>query len=109
MDKEETLKRIERIIRELIDGENKEIVGNIVVDILDIDDLALVKGNRIYFSKKVEKLSDEALKYIVAHELAHLVVKRHTEKFWEIVRNLYPDYINGKREVEEFVTKIKSR
>jgi len=107
MDKEKVLKRIKRIIRELVDGENKEIVGNIVVDILDIDDLALIKGNRIYFSKQVEKLSDEALKYIVAHELAHLVVKRHTEKFWEIVRNLYPNYVEGKREVEEFMTKIK--
>jgi len=109
MDKEETLKRIERIIKELVDGENKEIVGSIVVDILDIEDLALLKGNRIYFSKKVEKLSDEALKYIVAHELAHLIVKRHTKKFWEIVRNLYPDYMKGKREVEKFITKIKSR
>ena len=109
MDKEETLKRIERIIKELVDGENKEIVGSIVVDILDIEDLALLKGNRIYFSKKVGKLSDEALKYIVAHELAHLIVKRHTKKFWEIVRNLYPDYMKGKREVEKFITKIKSR
>jgi len=28
---------------------------------------------------------------------------------WEIVKNLYPDYVKGKKEVEEFITRIKSR
>jgi len=110
MDKEnKIIERIERIIGELIDGKNKEIVGDIVIDVLEIDDLALIKGNRIYFSKKIENLSDEAVKYIVAHELAHLAVKKHSEKFWEIVKNLYPDYMKGRKEVEEFILKMKSR
>ncbi len=110
MDKEnKIIERIERIIGELIDGKNKEIVGDIVIDVLEIDDLALIKGNRIYFSKKIENLSDEAVKYIVAHELAHLAVKKHSEKFWEIVKNLYPEYMKGRKEVEEFILKIKSR
>jgi len=104
MDKENVLERIQRIIQELIDGKNFEIVGNITVDVLEIDDLALIKGNKIYFSKKIVNLSDEALRYVVAHELAHLAVKKHTDKFWEILRNLYPDYERGKQEVEKLIS-----
>jgi predicted metal-dependent hydrolase len=29
---------------------------------------------------------------IIAHELAHLVVKRHTWRFWKVVRIIYPEY-----------------
>jgi|GEM_PF-110056 len=106
MDREKIKNRIEKIIQELVDGKNFEIVGELTIDVLEIDDLALIKGNKIYFSEKVSLLSDEALKYVIAHELAHLAVKRHTDKFWEILKNLYPDFERGKREVEELWKKI---
>jgi|Deesub1362A_J573_1020465.scaffolds.fasta_scaffold00802_19 hypothetical protein len=106
MDREKIKKRIEKIIRELVDGKNIEIVGELSVDVLEIDDLALIKGNKIYFSERVGLLSNEALKYIVAHELAHLAVKKHTDKFWDILKNLYPNYERGKQEVDEFVKKL---
>ena len=106
MDKERIKERIEKIIFELVDGKNFEIVGELSIDVLEIDDLALIKGNKIYFSKKVGMLSDEALKYVIAHELAHLAVKRHTGKFWDILKNLYPNYERGKQEVDEFVKKL---
>ena len=77
MDREKIKNRIEKIIQELVDGKNFEIVGELTIHVLEIDDLALIKGNKIYFSEKVSLLSDEALKYVIAHELAHLAVKRH--------------------------------
>ena len=103
MDKDVLKKRIEKIINELTENNNVEIFGKIEIDILDIDDLALVKGNKIYFSYKVGKLSDNALRYVVAHELAHLKFKRHSEKFWEIVRNICPSYEKGLKELNQFL------
>jgi len=41
------------------------------------------------------------MKYIIAHELAHLIVKRHTKKFWEIVKRIYPRYERGKDELQK--------
>jgi len=43
---------------------------------------------------------DFVLRYIIAHELAHLTVKRHTWRlFWKIVGIIYPEYEKGKEEV----------
>jgi len=36
-----------------------------------------------------------------AFELAHLVVKKHTSKFWEIVKQIYPKYEKGKKELSK--------
>ena len=30
--------------------------------------------------------------YVVAHELAHLMHKNHSQRFWAAVRALFPDY-----------------
>ena len=43
------------------------------------------------------------LKYVIAHELAHLVVKRHAFKFWEVVRNMCPDYEKGMNKLSEIL------
>jgi predicted metal-dependent hydrolase len=42
---------------------------------------------------------DFVLRYIIAHELAHLVVKKHTWRFRKIVRIIYPEYEKGKEEL----------
>lgn len=58
--------------------------------------IAKLKGNTIYIRRDAIELPEEALRYIVAHELAHLFVKQHTPKFWEIVSLLYPSFPKGK-------------
>lgn len=103
MDKRSLKRKIEGIIKELIKDGKADLFGEIKIEIVDIDTLALVKGNKIYFSVKVKDLPDRALKYIIAHELAHLIVKKHTAKFWEIVKNLYPDYEKGKDELNKIL------
>jgi hypothetical protein len=59
---EEIVKRIERLIEELLNGESAEIFGKLDFDVVDVDRLALIKGNKIYFSRRVGNLSDRGLK-----------------------------------------------
>ncbi len=49
-------------------------------------------NGRICFSYRIAMLPIEVIKYIVAHELAHLVHLDHSLDFWQYVEQLYPDY-----------------
>jgi len=90
--KDDFRKEIERIVDELLEKNGIEIFGNLKVEIADMDTLALIKGNKIYVNVNAREYPRHILKYIIAHELAHLVVKRHTRRFWEIVKQIYPEY-----------------
>ncbi len=92
-------KKVERILQELLEKSDVEIHGNLKIEVANMDALALIKRNKIYVNLDAAKYPEHVLKYIIAHELAHLVVKRHTRKFWEIVKRIYPDYENGKEEL----------
>jgi len=37
-------------------------------------------------------LPDRLIEYIVYHELAHLIEKRHNEKYWKIIKKRYNNY-----------------
>lgn len=50
-----------------------------------------INGN-ISFSYRILMLPLSVIKYIVAHELSHLVHHNHSVKFWQHVAILYPDY-----------------
>ena len=49
------------------------------------------KGN-IAFSYRLMTYSDEAIDYVVVHELAHLLELNHSSRFYAIVANVLPDY-----------------
>jgi predicted metal-dependent hydrolase len=66
-----------------------EVYGNLKIVITSFDRpsrIAFLKGNTIYISIKARGYPDFVLRYIIAHELAHIAVKRHTWRFWKIVR-----------------------
>ncbi|MEM2923130.1 MAG: M48 family metallopeptidase [Candidatus Nitrosocaldus sp.] len=69
--------------------------------------VAKIKGNTITIKHTaVTILPKSALKYIIAHELAHVLVKDHNERFWDIVRMIYPKYNMGKRVLERYRDRI---
>ena len=49
------------------------------------------KGN-ISYSFRLMKYPEDAIDYVVVHELAHLLELNHSPKFWAIVASVFPDY-----------------
>ena len=49
------------------------------------------KGN-LAFSYRLMLYPDEAIDYVVVHELAHLFEMNHSKEFYSIVENVLPDY-----------------
>jgi predicted metal-dependent hydrolase len=92
-------RKVEGILKELIEDNGMEVYGNLKIEVANMDTLALLKGNKIYINLEARKYPKFVLKYIIAHELAHLIAKRHTKKFWEIVRRIYPEYEKGKNKL----------
>ena len=59
--------------------------------------VAKLKENRIIVKLNAVALPERALKYIVAHEMAHLITKKHGKKFWKVVESIYPAFGEGER------------
>ena len=49
------------------------------------------KGN-ISYSWRLMLYPEEAIDYVVVHELSHLVEMNHSKRFWAIVQGVLPDY-----------------
>jgi hypothetical protein len=94
--------KLEAILKEFLEQGSIEVYGDLKIVVTSFDRpsrIAFQKGNTIYVSIKARKYPDSVLRYIIAHELAHLAVKRHTWRFWKIVGIIYPEYEKGKEEL----------
>jgi predicted metal-dependent hydrolase len=54
------------------------------------------KGN-ISFSYRLMRYPNEAIDYVVVHELAHLVEMNHSPRFYKIIEQVLPDYKKRKK------------
>ncbi len=52
---------------------------------------------RINFSCRLMRYPDEAIDYVVVHELSHLKHLNHSRDFWAFVEKFLPDYKERKR------------
>lgn len=56
---------------------------------------------RISFSLKLIFMTEFVLKYVVAHEISHLVEMNHSKNFWLLVGKLFPDWKIAKKWLKE--------
>lgn len=47
----------------------------------------------------------ECIKYVVIHELAHLVEPNHSKQFYNVVRDIMPDYKKWEQMLKKFTTR----
>jgi len=74
--------KLEGILKEFLEQGSIEVYGNLRIVVTSFDrpsGIAFQKGNTIYVSIKARTYPDFVLRYIIAHELAHLVVKAYVE------------------------------
>jgi len=50
--------------------------------------------NNLNFSWRLIMAPQEVVNYVIAHEVAHLLHKNHSKKFWSCVESIIPDYKN---------------
>ena len=46
----------------------------------------------LMYSWRLVMAPPEVLRYVAAHEVAHLVEMNHSHRFWAVVEGLYPDW-----------------
>ncbi|MEN3014342.1 MAG: M48 family metallopeptidase [Endomicrobiia bacterium] len=51
------------------------------------------KNNVLVFNKNLKFLPKELLKYVVCHEVCHLLEKKHNENFYKLLNRFYKDHI----------------
>jgi len=62
---------------------------------------------KINFSKNLKFLPTHLIRYVVIHELCHLIEPRHHKKFWKLVSSLDPNYKENKKLLLCYSIKLK--
>ena len=91
-----------------------EVFGNLDFEVVvTIDNkkhrIAKLKGNKILVQLNAVRLPKSALRYIIAHEIAHTLTKRHTRRFWKVVETIYPKFEIGQSLLTKYGSQFLGR
>jgi predicted metal-dependent hydrolase len=105
--KKKLRKELHQILDDITSRGTVDIFGDLdfkIVDRIGNQDRVIAKfrGNKIMVKLNAVKLPRAALKYIVAHEVAHISSKKHSMRFWDTLKIICPDYNVGKKLLAEF-------
>ncbi len=90
------------IYTQIVNDSKIDVFGNLDFEVAETIDerrrrVAKMKGNRIIVKLNAVALPKKALKYVVAHEMSHLITKKHGKKFRMILGSLYPGHAEGEK------------
>lgn len=51
-------------------------------------------------------LPEELLDYVVVHELAHRREMNHSPRFWRVVEEQLPDYLERRKQLRTYETRV---
>jgi predicted metal-dependent hydrolase len=60
------------------------------------------KTRRIYISSRLIGAPMDLLWYVITHELCHLAVAAHNEKFWSLVGRACPTYTESRKKLKAY-------
>jgi hypothetical protein len=60
------------------------------------------KDGSIRINRRLIFAPKPVLEYVVAHELAHLIERNHSPKFWQTVASVLPEYERPKAWLDRF-------
>jgi predicted metal-dependent hydrolase len=60
---------------------------------------------KIHLNWRLIHCSPHLIDYVIAHELAHLIEMNHSSRFWEKVKQVFPDYVAARRELNQLSMK----
>jgi predicted metal-dependent hydrolase len=64
------------------------------------------KKKRLIFNKDLKFLPSELIRYVVLHEMCHLVMRNHGREFWSLVGCLDSDYQEKERTLTSYRFKL---
>ena len=96
--------KLEEIHQEIRNEGKINLLGNLDFEIVKrIDNkkerIAKLKGNKIILRLDAVALPENILRYIVAHEIAHIETKRHTKRFWKTVELICADFKEAQQQL----------
>jgi predicted metal-dependent hydrolase len=53
--------------------------------------------NKLIFNKLLKYLPEELIRYVVIHEMCHLLIKNHKKEFWLLVKKLEPRFLHSQK------------
>ena len=61
---------------------------------------------KIIFNKDLKFLPTDLIKYVVFHEMSHLLIKNHKKEFWLLVKKLFPNYLQCEKLLSAYRIKL---
>lgn len=63
-------------------------------------------SGKLTFNRLLKFLPLELIRYVVIHELCHLIVKSHKEEFWHLVQKICPDFKEKEKLLAAYAFKL---